>query len=521
MITINNTPPETIFAGNPVLYSINSDNQFLDIGRFCQFYLVISAAETAERMSLEFAFPDKTIIFMTANGHDDSGLQIQIASSSGSWATWAQVVYDALMTNYDISSRFQITLENAGTSNRVLSFIAHERGTAYSAIVTSNLRTATVFSYISGLNPGARSNFAIMAGIWDENNRRIVQDLKPVKEDGSVMFNFSEYLSAIIENNNQPRFTWPFDHSRLYQIFNNYILPFYAGFAEFYDGQVKKIHFDSLRFAMAGGLNRETMVAYNSSSLDFFSVAENLLRFMTWAPMLKMTNKTSPELLFYYIIAKAPYDQLDFVVIVIFTDGSTDSIITDMRELPSNGVIELSVGYEHLDFENVFPTKTVSKWFVKLASQDLHMETETRTFILDNQTYENERIFIFQNSWGRAYDVVRFTGKGSKDIEVGFSTASSETIGNYTSFNAPVSKFGASEIQRMKCNSGWISYEKKDYLREMLLSKQVFEYVAGNLYPIIITNDKISQYFRDDEYLFNIEIDYDRAYRDFFFLSSL
>jgi hypothetical protein len=137
-----------------------------------------------------------------------------------------------------------------------------------------------------------------------------------------------------------------------------------------------------------------------------------------------------------------------------------------------------------------------------------------------NKFYENERVFIFQNSYGKAYDVVRFTGKGSMDIDVDYSTSTSDTIGNYTSFNAPVSKFAASEVQKLKCNSGWISRETKDYLRELLLSKQVFEYKDKCLYPVVITNDKVKEFFTDDEHLYSIEIDYDRAYRDFFFQGS-
>ncbi|MCX6305537.1 MAG: hypothetical protein NT040_11265 [Bacteroidetes bacterium] len=520
MITINTTPPDTFFAGNPARFAISTDNMLSYIGRHCSFKLVVSAADTVAGHTLIFGFPGKTVTFTTAPVPDDSGLQIPLALSSANWSTWSQTLYDCLLSNYEISSRYIITIGETGPTNRVIDFMAYNRGAADSADVTSHLATVTKYMYFSGLDSINRPTFSIVGGIWDKGMKQLAQDIKPVDSNGQVTFNFSEYLSVLLENNAQPRFTWPFSPTELYHVYNNYILEFYAGFAERYENQIHKIHFDTMRNAFPGGLNRETIVAYNASGQQFFSVAENLLSFMTWAPTTKMTSKTCPELLFYYVIAKAPFDQLNFVVVVTFTDGTVDQILTDIRGIESNTVIELSVGYEKLSFETRFPTKKVAKWQVFLNNQDLHLTSESRYYILDNAFYEHERIFLFQNSYGRAYDVVRFTGKGSLDIEVDFSTASSDTVGDYTSFNAPSSKFAASELQKMKVNSGWISHETKDYLRELLLSKQVFEYKDRCLYPVIITNDKMKLYFKDDEYLYDIEIDYDRCYRDFFFQSS-
>ena len=520
MITITTTPSETFFAGNPVKFGINTDNMLSYVGRHCQFKIVVSAADTVAGHTLVFTFPSKIITFTTAAVPDDSGLQIPTASSSALWSTWAKSLYDCIVSNYDMSSRYAITLDTATGSNRVIEFVAYNIGTADSASIVSHLITAPVYNYFSGLDSIARPTFCIIGGIWDINMKLLAQDIKPVDASGNVTFNFSEYLSVILETNLFPRFTWPFSTTVLFRKFQNYILQFYAGFAERYDNSIYKIHYDLPRNAVPGGLNRETIVAYNSAGQNFFSVIENLLSFMTWAPLQKMTSKTCPELLFFHVPAKSSYDQLNFVVIVTFTDNTTSTFIIDIEDVFPNDVIELTVGYEKLALATRYPTKTVYSWQVMLSNQDAQMDTERRVFILDNIFYQNERVFLFQNSFGRAYDILRFTGLGSVDIEVEFATASSETIGDYTALNAPVSKFGASEVQRLKVNSGWLTQELKDYMRELLLSKQVFEYTANGLFPVIITNDKMKSFFQDNDYLYDIEIDYDRAYRDFFFQSS-
>jgi hypothetical protein len=531
MINIITTPPETFFAGNPALYGIFTANAVSVFPRKCSFELQVTAADVVADHHLTFTFPNKVLDFVTKWIPDDSGLQIMISTNPAYYDTWAQILFTALQTNFTLTSIFNISILPASGGMRKIMFESIEASDVSSPVITTNLVTVAVANFISAREAEPRNGFMIVGGIWDSSFKQVIQDVKPVNSYGAVMFNFSEYLSILLDNDRTPRFTWPFDLSEKIKCFTNYALPFYAGFAERYDGVIRKITFDTIRNAFPGGLNRETIVAYNAAGKEFFSVAENLLAFMTWAPSIKMTSKTTPELLFFYATSKPAFTDFSLYISIAFTDGTFDSLSIGWSHVSDNDVYELSVGYEHLDFETLFPSKTVAQWSVTLHNDELQIDTETRTFILDNQFYENERVFIFQNSYGRAYDVIRLTGLGSSDIDVDFSTSSSETIGLYNSFNAPVSKFAASEVQKLKCNTGWITWETKDYLRELLLSKQVFEYKRGgsgsgdmssdpgnaSLYPVIITNDKMKEYFADDQYLYDLEISYDRAYRDFFF----
>jgi hypothetical protein len=517
MLSIAQTPPETFFAGNPVLFRLNTGNAVSSAARRCEFMIAVSAADIVPGHTLTFAFPNKSIVFTTAAMPDDSGYQIQTSVNPAYYDTWAQVLFDSLQSNFEFSSMFVMAIFPAAGGMRIMGFSAKIKGAASTPVITTTIVTAVVTFFAAGADAINRNLFAIIGGIWDKNFRQLSQDIKPVDDEGDAQFNFSEYLSVFLDNDTSPRFTWPFVPSEIIQSFQNYALPFYAGFAERYDGTVRKIHFDTLRNAFPGGLNRETIVAYNAAGKEFFSVAENLLSFMTWAPNTKLTSKTTPELLFFYATSKPPFADFDLVVAVYFTDGTTDQFIIHCDRVDANDVFEFSVGYEHLTLAARFPTKTVSKWIIGLSNQGIHLDSERRTFILDHKFYENERVFIFQNSYGRAYDVIRLTGQGSTDIDVEYSTSNSDIVGVYTSFNAPVSKFGTSEVQKMKCNTGWITRETKDYLRELLLSKQVFEYKNGSLFPVIITNDKMKEYFADNQYLYDLEISYDRAYRDFFF----
>jgi len=514
MITIDKKPPELFFAGNPVLYRIHSDNLVITPGQKCSFSLVVWAADTVAGHTLKFAFPFKTITFTTALIPDDSGLQIQTASNSAFFAIWAQTLFDCFQSNFEISSRFQITLETATSYNRTISFTAFEQGTSNNCTITHNLITVTVMAMVSGLNPMVQGDFGIVGGIWDANMRQLAQDIKPVDSDGNVTFDFSEYLSSLLDFNSLNHFTFPFSDNLL-NVFSDFPMQFYAGFAERYGGEIKKLHFDDLKTAFPGGLNRETLVFYNSQNVDFFSVEENQKIFMTWAPVVKTSDMLVPEKLYFFVGPKPTYDLISLQVKVWFTNGTFQMLESEI-DVSANEVVECSVGYQALELYQFSPL-VVSSWEVWMQISSNPPLSETRTFIMDHQVHENERIFIFQNSFGRAYDVVRFTGKGAVKIELDFSTGNSDLSEDYTAFNAPGRKFNPNESQKMMANTGWIDREMKDYLREMLLSRQVFEYKDGLLYPIVITTNSVKEHFVDDIYLYSLEVEYDRAYRDFFF----
>jgi hypothetical protein len=515
MITLQTTPPEVFFAGNPVLYKIGTDNQLEYAGQFCSFDIVVTAADTTAGHTISFAFPSKTILFSTATTPDDSGTQILKAVNSANFATWAQTLFDCFQSNFEISSRFQITLGGATGYNRTISFTAIEKGASSNCLITHNLVTVTVMSFVSGLNAVMQNDFCIVGSLWDQDMRLLASDVKPVDNSGNVTFDFSEYLSAMLDYKSMPHFTFPFDPDVNMKLFSDFVMPFYASFAERYGGGTKKLHFDILKNAFPGGLNRETLMFYNSNDTDFFSIPDNLKCFMTWAPMVKVSDKIVPEKLFFYIGPKPTFDVIEINVNVHFTNG-TSQLLEGGGAVFMNSVIECSVGYAQLKFDTLFPALTISSWDVWLSISGTPC-SEVRTFIIDPAIYENERIFIFQNSFGRAYDVVRFTGKGSVNLSIDFSIGNAENIDDFSIFNSPAKKFSPAESQRMVTNSGWISREMKDYLREMLLSRQVFEYKDDLLYPIVITTNSVKEHFIDDEYLYSLELEYDRAYRDFFF----
>src|SRR5665254_16221 len=54
-------------------------------------------------------------------------------------------------------------------------------------------------------------------------------------------------------------------------------------------------------------------------------------------------------------------------------------------------------------------------------------------------------------------------------------------------------------------NSGWLTFAQRNWLRELLLSREVYEVIGDYKFPIIIQDEK-EDLRDDDNYLYSLEI---------------
>jgi hypothetical protein len=99
----------------------------------------------------------------------------------------------------------------------------------------------------------------------------------------------------------------------------------------------------------------------------------------------------------------------------------------------------------------------------------------------------------------------------------GSNTTTTPPASGGTTFNAPAKQFSAKETEICKANSGWISLEEKNCLRELLLSLEAYEQIGKELFQIVVKSAKITPFLKDGEYLYNLEIEYERSYQNSFF----
>jgi hypothetical protein len=179
-------------------------------------------------------------------------------------------------------------------------------------------------------------------------------------------------------------------------------------------------------------------------------------------------------------------------------------------------IAEFKVGFDHLNLVNAWYGKTVRSWEVMLMDSDDEYLSERRIYINDSRVFENEKVFFYRNSFS-AYDTFRFLGKSEMNLE--YERAAGTTIREekYSFFNASSRQFSSKETEICKANSGWISLAEKNCLRELLLSTEAYEQIGKELFQIVVKTAKLTPFLKEGEYLFNLEIEYERAYENSFF----
>jgi hypothetical protein len=195
-------------------------------------------------------------------------------------------------------------------------------------------------------------------------------------------------------------------------------------------------------------------------------------------------------------------------------DSSSTAYMTPELDVVPFSVYEFMAGYGQLDLSTVL-TGGVIAWELYLVDENGTIISDIRRFELDEKYYENVRYFRFRNSWG-TYDSLRCTGVFETIVEHEREKVIFMSDEIESSFNSPGAYSMVKEAQSFKANSGWLSKEFLNYLRDFMLSGDIFEVDGIRLLKCLLTSKKTSM-FKDGNYNYSLAFEYERAYDDFFF----
>jgi hypothetical protein len=117
------------------------------------------------------------------------------------------------------------------------------------------------------------------------------------------------------------------------------------------------------------------------------------------------------------------------------------------------------------------------------------------------------RTFIFRNSFG-AYDVFRATGR-KKHINKYERMILERNLSEFTL----AQQYQILESESFMVSSGYISKTTKNWLRELMLSEEVFEILGDYKFPILIQNEEVDN-IDDLETIYDIDILYKYAFKN-------
>jgi len=237
---------------------------------------------------------------------------------------------------------------------------------------------------------------------------------------------------------------------------------------------------------MLGGLSK-----YQWAKLGYPGVFEQ--KFLTWAPKVKPVDKNQEDYLTYFSNRGTPIVTLKRKLMLYYDDGTTDTktdvlvngsaVSGDLYEFRSGPVGSGAIGYA------AAAGKTLLKYDFSLLDQSDIVISDVRTYVLDAVSHPRKRLIMFLNSLG-GYEVLRFTGAIEKNVVVSKNEVVKFLPYNYSATDGQFEMNDAVIRESDNLSSGYFTdqYGKDwlDYMKDLLLSKRVFDVTNGDRLPLKI-----------------------------------
>lgn len=504
------------FAGNPMRYHLTPSTggggteETLSVVE-----ITFTNIDTTEDHSVDITFMGVTRNFAlkttpTTEEH------LPAATGDMEAADWAEAVYNYIINDGQLLANYKIELDGAKIILTALAGDAQYDWLAENSTITGLTITTTTNG--SGGTGGTVEGVTMQ--VWNvTTNTKIAEEYKPVDSVGDVKFDVDEYIYAELLAAIPPRFrlTVP---SSVYHIYTDYVLKYRTVFFDRISGTTGTRGYTDPDhplgcYALPGGLNRDDLVANNATQLDYFSQAAVQKKFLTWSPASRITDRVESHSLFF-CFQDPTWSAYKMKCMITTVDGDLAPVDLTAELITPNkfSVVEFLVGYVQAGLTN-FTNKEILSWQVYLVDESNNVISDIREFVIDQRYHDRVRYFRFCNSWG-VYDSLRCTGAFEKNLAHDREKVTYLEDAIETSFNAPGNLNIVKEMQSYKANTGWLTADHLEFLRDFMLSQSVYEVDETRLLKCLITSQKTAL-FKDRSYNYDLAFEYERGYDDFFF----
>ncbi|MDA3821739.1 MAG: BNR-4 repeat-containing protein [Bacteroidales bacterium] len=308
----------------------------------------------------------------------------------------------------------------------------------------------------------------------DANHKAVVDLSGILAWDPKKEFSFPESLSSVITKRNNLRRQWRLRRSEKY---GNPLVEYNAGNAA------------GDRYILPGKIADIKQGQLNGFSSTWWNRLQAERFFLSNSPRTKKTDLSAFERLYYFVFG-ASVSEIHLKAKIYYTDESTSSVSKASKTAVSQyDVYEIVTSYATLGIETA--SKTVSKYEVWLVDQADNMISEVFTYVFDTIVKVNTRYYLFRNAYGM-YEGVRFTGESEEGANIDFVSSTRKREKDYLASDMTLLKDSVKEAHNVKAYSGWLSIDELAWMRELILSREVYEVVDEVLRPLLIKTVDIS-----------------------------
>ena len=481
MITINRAPIEIVYGEDAQYVQVNSDYLYSDEGS-AACVIISFAGMFAEGKTLEFVWDDKDITFWATHPLNDTGMCIPDISFTTDVNDYTQMCFLALIKNYWLTKDY-----NINSHDNIIYIWAKEKGTKFNlAVTSSDVHNTAVCT--DGVDPVVNTSLKILMQVVRYFGYPLIEfelvheEALDVDEMGNAVCDICE----LIRKEAVPQFNIVPD--LVYNLFNYPDACKWLGvrFAEQLDagnfgGFTDMQYFKVLR----GGIDKlsQAMAFRNNANHNEFIPG---LNFLTNKPDNLKLSYWQPEKLFFVIPMHDFVYNATWVYVRWNVRNAIGEVISNgeahLKDMSPGDYFEFLLTPVNLGID--YSDNHVYSIDIVVLDQYDAIIANRRNYIVDRDTYYNQKFIWFRNTYG-AYDCVVMKGRGLEGAEYTMRKVVSKLPVVPLITDSEKQNDRNYEVKKLTLNTGYISLAEIEWLRELSLSKEIFILLNGVPVPYI------------------------------------
>lgn len=213
-------------------------------------------------------------------------------------------------------------------------------------------------------------------------------------------------------------------------------------------------------------------------------------KFLTWAPVEKHVDRLQEDYLNFWIYSDT-IGSLKLQAKAYYDDNTDETdIVATLDPVQYRSLYQIPAGPANCGVALINPAKNLTHYELTLLDQDDEAISETRTYYINLVRKPLTRFFMFVNSLG-AHEVLCFTGQAAEETSFDREIVQKFLPHDYSALDG---EFAANSVfmqAKNEYSSGHIkdrlAAQWHDYMKDFLLSPQIFDVTDGTRIPVVIT----------------------------------
>jgi len=298
-------------------------------------------------------------------------------------------------------------------------------------------------------------------------------------------------VHSLLEWDPEKEFTWPESSSDLIHKRENLCRQYRVLIYEKYGNPLAQTDSETATSAyVLPGKIPELLFGYlNDWSSSWWGSQVTRNKFLTNSPRIKRTCASASERLFFTVHDSGD-TSLKLMTKFYFADGTDQTVMIETETSVTNYTVYEVITSPDLILDSADPMKTVEKYDVWLTNQADTVISEVFTYLMDNNDYDNARYFLFANAF-KMIEGARFIGDSKTTSKIDQLTLNRHLAKGFGVKDRSVLKEHVSESVYREVSAEWFSLAELNWLREIALSKEVYEILGGQAVPVEIISNSL------------------------------